>query len=302
MSGVEDRLVVQQLAEERLQGHLTRKHLYTKLNKEIGLPVVSFFTSFRYPVMIEDSDADMLEGILRKCCLDKGFALLISSPGGNGLTAERIINICRSYSGTGSYAAIVPGKAKSAATMICFGASKIIMGDSSELGAIDPQIVVQEDKQTKWFSIYNIVSSYRALFTRAVEAKGNLQPYLQQLANYDEREITEYERVLALSEDIAIKALKSGMIPSYRYNKIKEKIKIFLTPEEVKVHGRPIYAKEAKSHGLIIEIPNMRSEMWNLVYELYVRLNNYVSHDNIFKCIECEDYSFRASGPAAPAQ
>ena len=298
MPNDDGKLIVQRVAEERLQGHPTRKELYAKLHKELGLPVVSFFTSFRYPVMIEDSDADMLEGILRKCCLDKGFALLISSPGGNGLTAERIINLCRSYSVTGSYEAIVPGKAKSAATMICFGASKIIMGSSSELGAIDPQMVIQQDKQAKWFSVYNIVSSYRALFAQAVGTKGNLQPYLQQLANYDEREIAEYERILALSEDIAIKTLKSGMMSSYTYEETREKIKIFLTPEEVKVHGRPIYAEEAQSHDLIIDIPDMRSEMWDLVYELYVRLNNHVSRDNISKCIECEDYSFRASAGA----
>jgi hypothetical protein len=295
MAGEADKLVVQQIAEERRQGPSTRQGLYSELKRELGLPVVSFFTSFLYPVMIEDNDADMLEGILQKCCLDDGFALLISSPGGNGLTAERIINICRSYSGNQKYTVIVPGKAKSAATIICFGASKIIMGRSSELGAIDPQQVIGgEDNEPKWFSVYNIVSSYRRLFKRAVQAKGNLQPYLQQLANYDEREIAELESVLALSEDIAIKALKSGMLSKYSYNQIRDKIEIFLTPKEVKVHGRPIYAIEAKQHGLQVEIADMRSKMWKLVYELYVRLNDSVSHDKIGKVIECEDYSFRA--------
>lgn len=64
--------------------------------------------------MIDDADADMLEGILQKLDLTNGLALLISSPGGSGLAAERIINICRNYSVTGEYSAIVPGKAKSA--------------------------------------------------------------------------------------------------------------------------------------------------------------------------------------------
>ena len=295
MSEEAGKLVVQRIAEERRQGSNTRKELYSKLEQELGLPVVSYFTSFRYPVMIEDNDADMLEGILQKCCLDNGFALLISSPGGSGLTAERIINICRSYSGNQKYIVIVPGKAKSAATIVCFGASKIIMGHSSELGAIDPQLVIGgEGNQPKWFSAYNVVSSYRRLFDQAVKAKGNLQPYLQQLANYDEREIAEFESALALSEDIAIKTLKSGMLAGYSYNKIRGKIGIFLTPKEVKVHGRPIYAAEAQRHGLQVEIADMRSAVWMLVYELYVRLNDLVSHDNIGKCIECQDYTFRA--------
>ena len=59
---------------------------------------------------------------------------MINSPGGSGLAAERMINVLRSYSGIGEYWAIVPAKAKSAATMVCLGASKILMGPASELG------------------------------------------------------------------------------------------------------------------------------------------------------------------------
>ncbi len=291
----EDKLVIQQVLEERFQGHDTRKRLYLELKNEVGVPIISFFTSFTYAVTIEDNDADMLEGILQKCDLSKGFALLLSSPGGSGLAAERIINICRSYSGTEEYTVIIPGKAKSAATMICLGASKMIMGKTSELGTIDPQIVVEEDGKVKWFSVFNIVRSYEDLFGRAVKEKGNLQPYLQQLANYDEREIAEFKSALSLSEDIAIKALKTGMLSNLSKEKIKRQIKIFLTPEKVKVHGRPIYAQDAIDCKLKMEIRDVKEKFWSLVYEIYIRLNNYVSTNDVAKCIECKDYSFRAT-------
>jgi len=246
--------------------------------------------------MIEDNDADMLEGILQKCDLSKGFALVLSSPGGSGLAAERIINLCRSYGGTQGYTVVVPGKAKSAATMICLGASKIIMGKTSELGTIDPQIVIEEDKRVKWFSVFNIIKSYEELFKNAVNEKGNLQPYLQQLSNYDAREIAEYKSALSLSEDIAVKALQTGMLAGLSDDEIKGKIKSFLTPEEMKVHGRPIYAKDALNCGLRIETRNVNDDLWLRVYELYVRLNSYVSSNNVAKCIECKNYSFRALG------
>ena len=290
----EDKLVIQQVAEEQYQGHSTRKQLYLELEKAMGVPILSFFTSFRYPVMLEDSDADVLEGVLQKSDLSKGFALLLSSPGGSGLAAERIINLCRSYSGTGKYDVIVPGKAKSAATMICLGASKIIMSKTSELGSIDPQITYVEDGQVKRFSVYNIVKSYDDLFSKAVKERGNLQPYLQQLTNYDSREIAEFRLALSLSEDIAIKALKTGMFSSISKEEIKRRIKIFLTPEKVKTHGRPIYAQDALNCGLNIEIKNLKEKFWSTVYELYVRLSNFVSTNNIAKCIESKDYSFRA--------
>lgn len=77
--------------------------------------------------------------------------------------------------------------------------------------------------------------------------------------------------------------------------KIKEQIKIFLTPEKVKVHGRPIYAQDALNCKLNVEIKDVKDKFWSMVYELYVRLNDYVSTNNVAKCIECKDYSFRAT-------
>jgi ClpP class serine protease len=150
----------------------------------------------------------MLEGVLQSLDLASGLVLCINSPGGDGLAAERIVNMCRAYSGTNDYWALVPGKAKSAGTLVCFGASKIIMGPTSELGPVDPQY--RDGRNV--FSAYNVIRSYESLFRRAVKASGNLQPYLQQLQNYDEREIEELRSAMALSQDISERVLGSGML------------------------------------------------------------------------------------------
>lgn len=290
----EKRLIIEKVYEEQFQRHGTRKELYFQVEENIGIPIVSFFTSFRYPVMIENSDADMLEGILRESDLSKGFALILSSPGGDSLAAERIINILRSYGKDNEYAVIVPGKAKSAATMICLGAQRILMSRTSELGPIDPQITYREGNRVKRFSIFNIVKSYEDLFEKATNVKGRIEPYLQQLANYDVREVEEFKSALELSKDIAIKVLKTGMMKDKNESEIKEKIKIFLTPEEVKTHGRPIYAKDAQNCGLNIEIIDLMDPIWKIIYELYVRLDNYVSTNNVAKVIESKHISFSA--------
>lgn len=287
--------VIKSVLTEQSQGHETRANIFEILEKQINRPIVSFFTSFRFPVMLEDADADMLEGMLQKMDLSKGLVLLLSSPGGDGLAAERIINICRSYSGTGEYWVIVPGKAKSAATMICFGASKIIMGNTSELGPIDPQVTIADEGNVKRFSAFNIVKSYEDLFQRAVKEKGNLQPYLQQLSNYDEREIKELNAALALSEDIAVRSLATGMMKGVDPKQIKVNIRIFLTPERTKIHGRPIYRDEAEHCGLIIDRQYIKGKIWKSVYELYIRTNNFVT-TKVVKCIESKEHSFVASG------
>lgn len=296
MAGKNRDPVLKKVLIEQNQTHETRKDIIVRLERELKRPVVSFFTSFKFPVMIENDDADMLEGILQTVNLAEGFVLVVNSPGGSGLAAERIINVCRSYSGKGDYSVIVPSKAKSAATMICLGSSKIIMGATSELGPIDPQVVITKKDGLQFFSVYNVINSYDNLFSRAVRTKGNLQPYLQQLANYDEREIKEFRSQLLLSEDIAVRTLASGMKKGVGKKRIKSDVQIFLTPKHKKVHGRPIYAEEAAKCGLNVEVIDVKADLWRLVHELYVRTNNFVNK-KVSKCFESREYSYIAGIP-----
>ena len=121
------------LGNELSQHPRPRQELLRKIGDVIGHTAVVFFTSFRYPVMIEESDADMLEEILQVTDLSRGLCLILDSPGGNALAAERIVRICREYS-AGNFEVMVPRRAKSAATMIAFGANKIYMTPTSTLG------------------------------------------------------------------------------------------------------------------------------------------------------------------------
>lgn len=282
--------------EEQTQGIATRKELYKSIEMKLGRPIISYCTSFVHDVLIDDSDAIMLEDLLRSMELDKGIAILINSPGGYGLAAERIIQILRKYSGTGEYMAVVAGKAKSAATMICLGASKILMDSTSELGPVDPQIEIRQGNSRKIYSIYNLLKSYDKLFKGAIKEKGNLEPYLQQLQYYDARDIEEHNSALELSKDISVKALKSGMLSKMSEKRIKSSIKNFLTPVKVKSHGRAIYADEAKNSNLIVDILPLKDDLWSDIYELYYRINNKLSTTKTAKLIESKDSSFLVGG------
>ncbi|MEN6342871.1 MAG: hypothetical protein ABFC89_09965 [Methanospirillum sp.] len=289
----DDKPIAAVIQEERLQNFATRKALYKKINKQLGKPLVAYVTSFTYPVMIDNKDADMLEAHLQKLKLDDGFVLLISSPGGDGLTAERIINICRAYSKSGDFITIVPGKAKSAATMICLGSSKIMMSKTSELGPIDPQFLERgPNGESRVYSVYNIVKSYKKIFDKAEKTQGKIEPYLQALSRYDSWNIEECLSQLELSQDIGVKALKTGMLRDDSEDEIANKIKRFLIPDETKVHARPIYYDDVKSCDLIVELVPVDTPLWKNIYELYMRLEGYVSNNGIAKCIESEKYSF----------
>ena len=118
-----------------------------------------------------------------------------------------------------------------------------------------------------------------------------MEPYLQQLANYDAREIEEYKSIMELSGDIAVKCLRKGMMKKLKVADIKKKISRFLTPKKSKVHGRPIYANEALRCGLNIEVLPVDDELWQLIYKLHRRLDNYVSTKNTAKCLETKETS-----------
>lgn len=282
--------IISGIQEQEFQGHGTRKPLYQALEQSIGRPLLSFFTSFVHQTSINQEDVDAIESILQSMDLSKGLALLISSPGGDPIAAERIIDVCRRYSSTGEYLTIVPSRAKSAATMICMGSSLIKMGPASELGPIDPQLVMREDGVEKRYSVWSLVEGYEELFNQAQAATGRLEPFLQQLNHYDFREIQKYKQVIDLTDDIAVKALSAGMLTGKTDDEIKACIKLFADPKETKSHSRAIKAQEARDCGLNIEEFDVGSELWKQVYELYLRVHN-VTKKQFAKVIENSETS-----------
>lgn len=98
-----------------------------------------------------------------------------------------------------------------------------------------------------------------------------LEPFNFQLRMaHRQREIVEYEAALSLSEDIAVKALKTGMLSRLSKTQIRKKIRNFLSPENVKSHGRAILPEDAKRSGLKVRVLNSDDKVWSDVYELYM--------------------------------
>jgi serine dehydrogenase proteinase len=291
--------IQKQIFAEQLQHSSTRLNAIKAVESHLGgRTLVTFFTSFDHPVEIASRDCDMLQSVLQHIDLKNGLALMIDSPGGDGLAAERIVNTCRTYSGTRDYWAIVAGRAKSAASIICMGAAKIMMAAPSELGPIDPQIIRREGTTWKHFSAYGLVSSYDKLFAMAVRSKGNLEPFMQQLQKFDVREINSYRDAIALSEDIAIKILKSGIMKKESKATIKKKIEIFLDPRKGTItHGRSINYQEAKQCGLNIEELDVHCPQWTAIYELYSRTQHFVNGRVAAKCVESADEAFYTAPP-----
>jgi ATP-dependent protease ClpP protease subunit len=292
-----------ELLSETRQGHPIREPLYKEIEGlleaqfKVKARVAAFFTSMVFPVAIENSDADMIEEMLQNTDLTgRHLFLILNSGGGDGLAAERIVNILRTCGG-GTFSVIVPKMAKSAATMICFGADKILLGPTSELGPIDPQIPKRDEsgRVADYQAAHEIIEAYEELLKQANTSQGRLEPYLQQLARFDARDIRRIKSSQNLAADIAVKELKSGMLAKLSVKNIRERIKPFLDPKHSISHGRPIYHNIAKQAGLNVECLDYRSDLWRSIWSLYIRLNFVVGNIESAKVIESLFTEYTAS-------
>lgn len=129
------------------------------------------------------------------------------------------------------------------------------------------------------------------LGNEANNTKGRIEPYLQQLARYDARDIRQIRSAQDLSENRAVNLLKKGMLKELEPAQIKSKIEPFLDPLATQDHGRPLFADAVKRCGLKIRMRSNQEELWRLVWALYIRLN-FVTSNISAKIIESVDESY----------
>ena len=269
------------LSREVQQAPEMRRQLLIDLEKEFGGRVVTYFSSFyKEEGQVSDEDAEMLESILAVEHSEGKVFLIVSSAGGSGMAAERIVNVCRAYSGD-NFETVVPHMAKSAATMICFGSSKIHMSRTAELGPVDPQLRYRDSSGTlRFISAQEYIRSYDQLMTSATALQGpHIEPFLQQLERYDARLKEQLVSAQNLSVDISVRLLKTGMMAGKDDDEIKNKLSVFLLQQRKNAHGRMIAFDEAKGCDLSLETIDLHSKKWNLIWDLYVRSNWVVTQN-----------------------
>ncbi len=232
---------------------------------------------------INPDDIAPIGSMLANCGCVENLDLMIHSPGGSGVTAEKIVEMCRSYT-TKEFRVIVPNMAKSAATIISLGADKIVMGYCSELGPIDAQKFINIGGITQQLSAQSFISARDNLIEKLNEAKAKGEEYigyLQQLSSstVEPAFIEECKRELNFSIDLVKKWLPQYMLklknPELTTEQLERKavtIAENLSSADVRfAHGRMIGPKECESLGLNISILQKEDSSWNLLWEIYLR-------------------------------
>ncbi len=269
---------------------------------------------------INDNDSLQIEDLLRIPNAHQGLDLILNTGGGYAISAERIINVCKTYASKSSlneFRVIVPKLAKSAATMVSLGSDKILLCDNAELGPIDPQLILTDNKGMKFskpsYLIYNAVKELFDKSNSIFSAKN--EKYLTFLRQYNYDIFTSAKNELGLSKDIAEKILNRK---KNKYSELKyEDFSIFTDPTITLSHGRLIsiddlrntplgksgfiedmaehFSKKDKNHLDTKKINELSGLIWELLIRKIMLLND--SGNPQVKTIEDSSFIFVSNNP-----
>jgi len=232
---------------------------------------------------INPDDIAPIGSMLANCGCVENLDLLIQSPGGSGVTAEKIVEMCRSYAKK-EFRVIVPNMAKSAATIISLGADKVVMGYCSELGPIDAQKFINVGGVPQQLSAQSFISARENLIKELAKAKSEGKEfigYLQQLSSstVEPAFIEECKRELNFAIDLVKKWLPQYMLkiknPTWNQKRLKQKAtaiaKNLSSADKRFAHGRMIGSQECEDLGLNVLTLQKEDSSWNIIWEIYLR-------------------------------
>lgn len=295
-----DSTVWQTIDNEVHQNFLLRKKIIARISNDFeDRYFLSFYTAAWPNVSMDESDFEMLRTLLggTSKLKERKILFLINSLGGIPLAAEKIIKLLCEYSDN-DYWVMIPGSAKSAATIVCLGASKIILSPISELGPIDLQI--SRDEGDPVLPTHSIINAYDNLMELGINLREDqrIDPILQQLQSFNPAEIEYFKQANELSLDMAVKVLKNCMMKDVDEEEIKKIMAIFTDPEKSKLHGRPIYVSDIndvdKNDYFNIQCINTTDAIWQTITEYHIRMTTHMRVTKTAKIIESEENSLAA--------
>ena len=195
-----------------------------------------------------------------------GLTLLLHTPGGDPNAAETIVSYLRSK--FFNIEVIIPTFAMSAGTMISLSANRIMMGRQSQMGPIDPQMVVGG----RLVSAQSVVD----LFEQAKDEVLHSDPQLARvwapiLPSLGPSLLTEAQMALSHSESMVAEWLEKWMFAGHgdAEDKAAKAARYFNDAQTHKSHGRRIGRDEAKEKELMISDLEMWQDLQEQVLTAY---------------------------------
>lgn len=223
---------------------------------------------------------------LMECChgvSEDELDLVIHSPGGSPEAAEQFVNYLRTQF---TYIrAFVPLQAKSAATMIALGCDEIVLGEHSELGPIDPQVLVPVPEGQRFGAAHAILRDFNRAKVEIGQNVNDVAAWTPILRSYAGGMLDFCTQVIALSQDVVTGWLEMHMLGHEdagiplpeRAERAAEIAKQFGSEESYdlfRTHGRPIRVEALEQiNGLRVRRLEGDPELQDAVLSIYHALD-----------------------------
>lgn len=191
--------------------------------------------------------------------------LLLASPGGDGEAAVRIVRSaqarCRELT------VLVPDQAKSAATLMCMGAHHLVMGPTSDLGPVDPQLRLPNGLVAAKTILGAVETAEKAI----QQAPDTYPLHAAMLTDVSGLMVQQARAALARTDDLLMEALMSCP------DRTEEEARVLATAlkeplvEQAMDHGALFGVEDARRTGLPVISIEPRSPQWALLWRLYMK-------------------------------
>jgi ATP-dependent protease ClpP protease subunit len=221
--------------------------------KRSGRNVIFYASAFlqkpKGSVQISPEDINGFMSVMYGMDWGKNLTLLLHTPGGAPTAVETIVDYL--HSKFADIEVIIPTYAMSAGTMLSLAADRIIMGRQSQLGPIDPQMLVGG----RFVSARSIVAQFeqaRSEILRNLNLAHAWAPILQSIGP---ALLQEAQNALDYGELMVAKWLEQKMFRSIPRpaGVAKKTAAHFNKAEAHKSHGRRISRDEARLHHIMVE-------------------------------------------------
>jgi ClpP class serine protease len=253
-----------------------RQNLIRTIEEEIDSALVTYTANLGSPgsgIMVQD--AALFEDVLRSVSTKKKGVLMLTSAGGDSNAAEKLMQMCRKRFDEG-FQIIVPFYAKSAATLMCLGADKIMMGYGAELGPVDPQVQMI-GSATMMIPARAYIDGLEDI-RQKVLAGDPVSLYYGMLQQVRPEYLVICQNAIDDSRATAERWLTSYML-KHDPTQAKQVASWLCDGKKYKSHGKPIEFVEVRDElKLNVEELNNMTPLWQKIWELYIRSAYYLQN------------------------
>ena len=242
----------------------SRQDLIKDIQQESAFRLICYVSS---GCRIEHNDALQFRDLLHRVDDGEDIELLLHTPGGDIDAADRLIHMIREKVGDAAIRIVVPHLAKSAGTLMVLGADTVVMSDTSELGPIDPQVLIPDSTGTlRWTAAQNYLDAYK---THSEALRHNPQNLPSEIM-FRKLDPVVHQRCMAAkrrSRSLAEDLLKRGMFrEGGNWTATADRL---IDTAEWQAHSQGISLHDATEIGLRVNRINPQDDLWQRYWRLY---------------------------------